>query len=921
MRPAAEAPLADGQPIEELRPAEVYSRMGSRSGGLSTREAARRLSEAGPNTLAPPPEPHFVRRFFASFAHVMAVLLWIGGGVAFLARLPQLGIAIWAVNVINGVFSFWQEFKAEKATEALRRLLPSLVTVLRDGEMARLPAEAVVPGDVLVLAEGDRVAADARLVEQFNLRVDQSTLTGESRPVRKTADPVSGGGQLQESANLVLAGTSVAAGTGRCVVIATGAGTVFGRVASLTESLTADLSPLQREMKRLSYIVSVVAVAVGAAFFALALLLGDLSPARGFVFALGMIVAFVPEGLLPTVTLALAMATQRMARRNALVKRLSAVETLGSATVICTDKTGTLTENEMTVVEVCVAGGAFVVTGAGYEPRGELVAGAGAADGAGAIARETIESAAMCSNARLVYDESANRWTPVGDPTEVSLVVAAMKVGWTVEASARQTPRTLELPFDAVRRRMSTVHRTHTGPIVITKGAPHEVVDLCTVRSTPGGSVPMSDDERDAITSDLDRLGRSGYRVLGVARRPVEGSGPDSSPEELEHDLEFLGLVAMHDPPRPEVAAAVDTCRRAGIRVVMITGDYGVTAEAVGRRIGLFDGGEVRVINGVELDAMSDDELAGALDGQVMFARAAPEQKLRVVTALQRSGHVVAVTGDGVNDAPALKRADIGVAMGLVGTDVAKEAADVILLDDNFASIVGAVEEGRAVYENIRRFTTYILTSNTPEAVPFVVFALSGGRIPIALDVMHILAVDLGTDMVPALALGAEPPQPGLMDRPPRAASDHVIDRRLLVRAYGWLGPPQAAFVMAAFFFQYWTNGFEGQWFDLPATGSAYRAAAAMALAGVVATQIGNLFTQRAGTAGFLAGARANRMLWWGIGSELAVIAALVYVPWFNDVFGTAPFPAQNWLWLMIGIPLLPLVDTVRKRLARARRS
>jgi magnesium-transporting ATPase (P-type) len=647
---------------------------------------------------------------------------------------------------------------------------------------------------------------------------------------------------------------------------------------------------------------------VGVGFFAIALALGVLSVSRGFVFALGMIVAFVPEGLLPTVTLALAMGTQRMARRQALVKRLASVETLGSTTVICTDKTGTLTQNEMTVRRIARAGQEHVVTGVGYAPEGTFEP-----DPDPALL-DLLTSAVLASNARLVETGHDDRWSVVGDPMEGAILVAGRKAGLDLSRVDIDWPRLAELPFDPARKRMSAINLVDGAPVLSVKGAPAELL----LRS----SVVIGDapDARNALEKAIEWYAREGLRVLGVARRRLEPGwrpvGNDLDPDGLEHDLEFLGLLAMEDPPRPEVAEAVARCRSGGIRIVMITGDHGVTAATIGRRVGIVTP-EVRIINGPDLEHLTDDQLIEALGTEVLFARATPDQKLRVVTCLQSMGHTVAVTGDGVNDAPALKRADIGVAMGVTGTDVAKEAADVVLLDDNFATIVAAVEEGRAVYANIRKFTTYILTSNTPEAVPFIFFAFSGGAIPLALDVMHILAIDLGTDLAPALALGAEPVEPGVMNRPPRSRSDHVIDRRLLARAYLWLGPVQAAAVMAAFFGAYWLSG-HTDWLDLPSEGAVYRSATAMALAMVVATQIGNLFAQRSRELPLLEiGFGGNPLLWWGIASEIVVILLIVYAPPLQAVIGTAVFPATGWLWLLLGIPLLPITDELRKRLAR----
>ncbi|MBM4430714.1 MAG: cation-transporting P-type ATPase, partial [Chloroflexi bacterium] len=650
-------------------------------------------------------------------------------------------------------------------------------------------------------------------------------------------------------------------------------------------------------------------------------------PAESFIFGLGMIVAFVPEGLLPTVTLALAMGTQRMAERHALIKRLSAVETLGCTSVICTDKTGTLTQNEMTVRNLWVAGRNLSVTGVGYAPEGDIL------DSAKPVTkpvtgelRELLLAGALCNNSRLLPpDERTGRWAILGDPTEAALRVVAVKGGLDLEAETSLIPLVCELPFESRRKRMTTIHLTQSERKALVKGAPKEVLALCTSIALDSQVRPLDDNLRTQIIAANDSYARAGLRVLAVAERLLQnGAGhhpySEYEPETVERELTFLGLVAMMDPPRPEVAEAVEKCHRAGIRVVMITGDYGLTAENIARRIGIIRGPQPRLVTGTDLDGMSDSMLQEVLGGEVIFARVSPEHKLRVVQVLQQLGHVVAVTGDGVNDAPALKKADIGVAMGIAGTDVAKEAADMILTDDNFASIVAAVEEGRAVYANIKRFTTYIFTSNTPEAVPFILFALSAGRIPIALNVMHVLAVDLGTDMVPALALGAEPPEPGTMETPPRNLQEHLISTGLLRRAYLWLGPVQALAAMAAFYFQYWTNGYWGQWMDLPGQGALYRSATAMALAAVVTTQIGNLFTQRAERNSILrVGLGGNPLLWVGILSELLIIGLIVYVPLFQRFIGTAPFALSNWLFLFAWAPSLVLVDEVRKALLRQR--
>jgi magnesium-transporting ATPase (P-type) len=694
--------------------------------------------------------------------------------------------------------------------------------------------------------------------------------------------------------------------------------TEFGKIANLTQLVEEELSPLQREMAFATKMVTIIACSIGFVFFLLAAVLVGVSLAESFIFAMGMVVAFVPEGMLPLVTLSLARSTQRMARRNALIKRLSAVETLGCTTVICTDKTGTLTQNEMTVRGLWLLSRGLTVTGAGYRPEGRITEGGEPVPAEGDL-RLLLIAGGLCNNSRVIPpDTNSPHWTVLGDRTEAAMKVAALKAEIDLDAEVRNTPRLRELPFNSVRKRMCTIHQMQSSRVAYVKGAPREILGLCSRIRFNGENSPMDENFRAEIMAANDAYARNGLRVLAVALRELSDDTTDYRPEIIESNLTFLGLEAMMDPPRDEVAQAVETCHRAGIRIIMITGDYGLTAESIARRIGIIRQPHPRIISGADIDAMDDETLKSALNREVIFARATPEHKLRVVTALQETGHIVAVTGDGVNDAPALRKADIGVAMGIAGTDVAKEAADIILTDDNFASIVNAVEEGRGVYANIKKFISYIFTSNTPEAVPFIFWALSRGRIPLALGVMHILAIDLGTDMVPALALGEEPPEPGLMDRPPRDLGEHVITRSLLVRAYLFLGIIQSFAAMAAFYFQYWMNGYWGQWLDLPSTGVLYESATAMTLGAVVATQIGNLFAQRTErTSVFKMGWFSNRMIWIGIASELLLISLIVYVPFFQQAIGTAAFPLGNWLFLFAWTPSLLLADELRKALVR----
>jgi len=907
---------------------DVYVAAGTSPDGLTTAEAKVRLAKYGPNAIQTIKGKPMWRKLLANFTHLMALLLWAGGAMAFVGKMPQLGWAIWAVVVINAFFSFWQEFRAEKAADALKKLLPQFARALRDGNEAKVPANELVPGDVIVLSEGDHISADARLVEEAEMRVDLSTLNGESAPARRTAEAsLRDGLTVMERPNLVFAGTAVSSGTGKAVIFSTGMNTEFGKIARLTQTVGEDLSPLQKEVNRVTKIVTAMAMGIGVLLFFLSVFVIGRPLSEGFIFSVGMVVAFVPEGLLPTVTLSLAMGVQRMAKRNALIKKLSSVETLGSCTVICTDKTGTLTQNEMTVREAWVGGRKLTVSGVGYEPTGEFHPSSPGESVSSTDVREFVLGAVLCNNAKLVPPQEERGWTILGDPTEAALLVAGAKCGLTHTDAVKEYPRLRELPFDSVRKRMSTIHPRAGEDVAFVKGAPKEVLGLCTSILIDGEAVSMTDVWREQILASNDAYARNALRVLAVARRVLPERTNGYTVEWVERELTFLGLMAMQDPPRPEVADAVDKCRRAGIRIIMITGDYGLTAESIARRVGMVGEG-ARLVSGAELDAMSDADLSEALKGEVIFARAAPEHKLRVVTALKDLGEIVAVTGDGVNDAPALKKAHIGVAMGIAGTDVAKEAASMILLDDNFASIVNAIEEGRAVYSNIRKFTTYIFTSNTPEAWPFILQIVL--NIPLALVVMQVLAVDLGTDLVPALALGTEKPEPGLMDRPPRGPKDRIVDRKLILRAFLWLGSLQTALCFAGFFFVWWMMDYRDL-FHLPRPdllpyaerlltpeGLTYVMATTMFHAGVITTQIGNAYACRTErTSVFKAGFFSNRFLLFGVAFELALFAVMIYLPPFQSLFEEHPFPPLYWLVLFLYPPVMFLAEEGRKAIVR----
>ncbi len=939
---AKQAGDESGNLIETIRTSTIdqtLAMLGVGAGGLPSTEATARQQRYGKNLIESGKKRSPIIAFLSNFTHLMAILLWVAGIIAFIAGLPELGVAVWLVNIINGVFSFWQEYRASQATEALKKMLPAYTNVIRDGQEQKVLAEDLVPGDIMLLAEGDKISADARVIASSDLQVNQSTLNGESNPSRKTSDAVLKEGlSAAEIPNLVFAGTSVSEGNGRAVVIRIGMDTEFGKIASLTQNVEDVESPLQRDLDRLTKQVTVFAMCMGIIFFSLSMFVVHEPFAQSFIFALGMVVAFIPEGLLPTVTLSLAMAVQRMSRRNALVKKLNSVEALGSTSVICTDKTGTLTQNEMTVNHLWTASREYEITGVGYAPEGAIEAGGTTYRAVDDPDLELLlEGGLLCGNARLhAPEEEGKRYEVYGDPTEACLIVSAQKGGIDPAELESRMPRVKELPFESRRKRMTTVHSLEdpidgATRIAFTKGAPNEVVRLADKIRVDGRVVPMTDELRARIMDANDSYAADGLRVLAVAYRPLgaeaERQGVPASmsaytPETIECHLTFVGLEVMMDPPRPEVAAAVAECRRAGIRIVMITGDYGLTAASIARRIGIVDGGDLSVISGFELSKMSDDELKEKLAGQVVFARMAPEQKLRVVTALQEMGEIVAVTGDGVNDAPALKKADIGVAMGVAGTDVAKEAADMILTDDNFASIVAAIEEGRAVYSNIRKFLLYILNSNAPEAVPNAVYLLSGGAVPLPLTTMQILTIDLGTDMLPALGLGTEPPEGTVMDQPPRDPNERLLNPRVLVKAFLWYGLMGSIAAMIGYFLVNILNG----WPAVPLAGigndadPVYIQATTMTLAGIVFAQIGQVMNCRTEkTSVFKIGLLANRQIVIGIVFEVALIVFLTVFPPLQSVFHTAPLAWQDYVFLCCIPPVVIAIEEARKAWLRRR--
>ncbi len=882
--------------IHQFSPDEALSSLKSSRDGLSQSEVQRRLDEFGLNQIDKVRPESLLLGFLKEFIHFFALILWLAAGLAFFAESQQpdegmgtLGYAILGVIVINGLFAFWQQFRAERAVAALEKLLPHYVKALRDGKIGLILAANLVPGDVILLQEGDNVSADCRVIEAFSLRVNNATVTGESMPKARDALP-SIEEDLLHGRNTLLAGTSIVSGEGRAVVFATGMHTEFGKIAHLTQTARSGTSPLQLEISRLSRIVVAIAFSLGILFFFIGQAIG-LSFWENFIFAIGIIVALVPEGLLPTLTLALAMSTQRMAKRNALIRHLPAVETLGSTTVICTDKTGTLTQNRMEASKLYLNG--QILTRIEVKRQRQLTK----------LYRRFFEDALLCHN--LKETVVAGKSELLGDPMEVALV----RMAKTCLGENISYPKINEVPFDTDRKRLSTVHQTPAGPVLYCKGALEMLVPLCSHVQLNGAIVPLTEEIRQAFMQALEEMASDGLRVLAFAWRELT-VGHDVGSE--ERDLILSGMVGLEDPPRPEVRDAITKCHNAGIKVIMVTGDHPHTALAIGRQIGQIQSDTPVVITGERLRKLSETQLRLALNApDIIFARVGADQKMRIVSALKKQNHIVAVTGDGVNDAPALKMADIGIAMGLIGTDVAKEAADMILLDDNFASIVAAIEEGRAVYDNIRKFLSYILTSAIPELVPYLVFALF--EIPLPLTIIQILAVDLGTDMLPALGLGANPPAEGIMGRPPRPRSERLLNGPLLCRAYLFLGLLEASASMSVYYFVLHTGGWSwGK--PLGNHDSLYLQATTACLSAIIMMQVVNVFLCKTPERSlFGSPIFSNRLLLWGVALEITLILVIVYTPWGHLIFGTAPISPSVWLFMLPCAIAMLLLEEVRK--------
>ena len=882
--------------IHMLSVDEAIQSLGGQRGGLTQAEAQRRLSEYGPNRIEEVGRESLLWRFAREFTHFFALILWVAAGLCFFSEWhdpdqgwSKVGIAIVAVIIINGAFAFWQEWRIEKTLAALKDLLPHRTQVLREACVQVVTVEQLVPGDMLMLEAGDSIPADCRLVEAYGVRVNNASVTGESLPQVREASSEEHNGEVLHAKNVLLAGTSMVAGQAKAVVYATGARTEFGRIAHLSQSGGELTSPLMKEMERLSKIIAMLAVVIGMIFFVAGWMIVGISIWKAFIFAVGVIVALVPEGLLATLTLSLVLGTQRMAKRNVLIRYLPSVEALGATTVICTDKTGTLTQNRMTVTQIYLAGMNDVV------------------DMQTVSSPMQVAHAMFFQAAYFCHDLRSGRDVLLGDPMEIALVDMAQR--YLQETPA--FPKLHEIPFDTERLRQSVVHALPDGAHLFCKGAPESVLPLCSHMVLDGVLRPFTPVEREQVRARQEAMAEQGLRVLAIAHRHLD----NWAHQEVEQGMVFAGLAGLEDPPRTEVPEAIRLCRAAGIRVIMVTGDHPRTATAIARKIGLTSDDGAVVITGDKLRTLSDTQLMLALDApEILFARIAADQKRRIVEVLKQKGHTVAVTGDGVNDAPALKSAHIGIAMGIAGTDVAKESADMILLDDNFASIVSAIEEGRAVFDNIRKFLTYILTSNVAELMPFLAFTLF--NLPLGLTLIQVLLVDLGTDSLPAVGLGAEGPEPQVMQRPPRAAHERLFDMKLAVRAFISLGLMEALAAMAAFLFMLYSEGWRyGQ--QLGNTDPVYITATTACLVAVIVMQIMNVFLCRSATRSVFA------MRWFdnpavmgGVLFEIALIVFVVYTPAGNALFATSPLAAGAWLFVIPFALAMLLLDELLKQMS-----
>jgi P-type Ca2+ transporter type 2C len=877
------------KPWHSLTIDDSFRDLKSRPQGLRSDESAERMLKYGPNELQAVHRISPWEILLEQFKNVL-ILILLGATVLSLFLGHGIESIVIAVIVLFAVvLGFVQEYRAERAIEALRQMAAPTATVLRDGAELKVPAKELVPGDVIILHTGDRVPADARLLEAVNLQVEEAALTGESVPVEKHIQALEGEDlPVGDRKNMVYAGTAVTYGRGRALVVSTAMQTEFGKIAQLLQTIETGKTPLQHNLDRVGTVLARAAFVVVALIVVLGLLRGQ-PFIEMLIFGIALAVAVVPEALPAVVTISLAIGVQKMVKRHALIRRLPAVETLGSTSVICSDKTGTLTKDEMTVRKIFTAGQMFSVSGAGYAPEGVFSTNGGTPSAPTLALHQMLMAATLASDTKLVKDP-AGGWDIKGDPTEGALVVAAAKAGLEKESLDSSYPRIHEFPFSSETKRMTTLHQTNGNLTAYAKGAPEVILQDCDSVMTPEGTKKLDDTAREQILAQAQSMASEALRVLGVASKPA------ATLETAERGMTFLGLAGMIDPPRPEAKAAIAVCTDAGIRPVMITGDHPVTAQAVARELGLLRNGG-RVVTGAELEDMPDEQLDRDVENISVYARVSPAHKLRVVAAWQARGHIAAMTGDGVNDAPALKKADIGIAMGITGTDVTKEAAAMTLTDDNFASIVAAVEEGRGVFGNIKKYLMYLLSSNIGEIGLMAGSALLG--LPLPLTAVQILYVNLATDGLPALALSVDPPEKDLMKRRPRNPRTGIFTRPVVTLMV--LGGIWSALINLGLFT--WAMK----------SGRSIDEAMTMTFVSLVLIQFFKAYNFRSDRHSVLNKPFANKWLNLAVGWEIILLVLIVYLPFLHGPFNTYSMPLVDWLIVGgLAVTIIPVLEIAK---------
>ncbi|MGM5483471.1 MAG: cation-translocating P-type ATPase [Nanobdellota archaeon] len=892
---------------------KLFSEIRTSEKGLSQEEASKRIKEKGKNKLTEKKDTPQIIKFLLQFKNFFSILLLIGAGLSFISDYispgqgsDYIGWALLGVTVLNALFTYLQEFKAEQAMKSFKNLMTTKVTVIRDGKEKEIDSENLVPGDIFLLREGDKIPADARIIECFNLKVDHSTLTGESEPQLRSLkwtndDPIL-------SRNMIFSGTLVQNGSGKAVVLNTGDDTKIGQIATMTRSVEKKQTHMQLQLAKFIKIISSIAITLGFIFFLLGFLQGNTFWVN-MVFAIGIIVANVPEGLLPTVTLTLSIAAQKMAKKNALVKNIDSIETLGSLTTICSDKTGTLTKNILSVNSFYMNGNIY-----NFNEENKSIKLKGKEVNIHEIpgSNEMKDTLINCNNS--TYDVSTEKSS--GDPTEICLKKFISNFT-NIEYFIKKMKRIFEIPFESSKKYMITANSIGKTKKAYIKGAPEVLINKCTYIFSNGKFKKLTKKEKKKILDENYKYSSQGYRVLGFASKKLTKNNEKNLEKE---NYIFYGLIMMQDPPRPEVKKAVEKCKKAGIKIIVISGDQGNTVKSIANQVGIVSENNAKIITSEELSKMDDNELKQNLDyEELIFARSLPEDKLRIVKALQEKDEIVAVTGDGVNDSPALKKADVGVSMGITGTDVAKDSSDIVLLDDNFATISKAIEYGRTVYDNIQSFIMYILTSNGPEIIPYLLFVLLAPfNWPLALTVLLILAIDLGTDMLPAIGLGVEPPSSDIMERKPRDPNSKLCNNRMILRSYGYFGPLQALFSFLVFFSILFQGGWEFSQGVPSASNPLYQSAVTGFFATIIITQMFNVFACRTSKMSvFKAGILKNKIVLLGIASETILLLLLIFFHPLSKIFSTNTFPLEYLPWMFLAGAFLLASEELRKYMER----